>query len=127
MKKYELLEDDTITINGGNIKLYRIKACIQLKLRDKTVNKGDLGGYIQCEDNLSHDGNAWIYDNALVYGFAMIYHNAQVFGNAKVFGNVVVYDNAKVFGRSQVYDSEVYGNMRVYGDTRIYGRVSKET
>ena len=126
MKKYEIIENDTITIDG-DIKLYRIKACRSFKTVDKTVNEGDLGGYIQCEDNLSHDGNAWIYDNALVYGFAMIYHNAQVFGNAKVFGNVVVYDNAKVFGRSQVYDSEVYGNMRVYGDTRIYGRVSKET
>ena len=96
MKKYELIEDDTITINGGNIKLYRIKACRSFKSGDKTVNEGDLGGYIQCEDNLSHDGNAWIFNNAKVYS------EAKVFDNAKVFGDARVHDNARVFGDASI-------------------------
>ena len=114
MKKYELLEDDTITINGGNIKLYRIKACIQLKLRDKTVNKGDLGGYIQCEDNLSHDGNAWIYDNAKVYSSAQVFGDASVYDEAKVYGKAQVHGNAKVFG-----NAEVYGRSHIHGDAKV--------
>lgn len=72
MKKYELLKDDTKEISGHT--LYRIKA-----LRDfGNVEKGDLGGYIESESNLSHFENAWVYDNA------------EVFGNARVYGDAVI-------------------------------------
>ena len=46
-KKYRLLKNDTITVDGKT--LYRIEA-----LRDfADVKKGDKGGYIESEDNLS--------------------------------------------------------------------------
>ena len=90
MKKYELLLNDSITINDGNIKLYRIRACKALSSGDKTVNVGDLGGYIQCEDNLCHNGNAWIFNNAKVYGDACVFGDAKVFGNAKLYGNASI-------------------------------------
>ena len=65
-EKYELT-DETITTQGRI--LHRIKA-----LRNfGNVSKGDVGGYIECEDNLSHEGNAWIDENAWVYGNAMVY------------------------------------------------------
>ena len=44
--------------------LHRIQA-----LRDfSNVKKGDLGGWIEKEDNLSHDGTAWVRGNACVSG-----------------------------------------------------------
>ena len=32
------------------------------------VKKGDLGGCLESENNLSHDGNCWIYPNSVVFG-----------------------------------------------------------
>jgi len=55
MNKYKLLEREA---NG----LCRIKA-----LRDfGDVKKGDIGGYVEKENNLSQLGNAWVYGNARV-------------------------------------------------------------
>lgn len=48
-KKYKLLENDTITVDGRT--LYRIEA-----LKDfADVRKGDKGGYVEGEKNLSHE------------------------------------------------------------------------
>ena len=98
MKKYELLED-TITISGG-VKLYRIKACKAFSSGDKTVNIGDLGGYVECEDNLSNEGNSWIYDEAKVYGDACVFGDASVYNNAVVFGDAWIHEYAKVYGNA---------------------------
>ena len=95
MKKYELVKDDQITY--GEAILYRIKAC-----RDFTcvngfeVQKGDLGGYIESEKNLSHEGNCWISDNAWVADNARVIGNARVTGNARVKDNAWVRDNVLV-------------------------------
>ena len=74
VKKYELT-DETVRINS--IILHRIKALTDFG----DVDAGDLGGWVESERNLSHDGNAWVYGNARVYG------NACVSGNARVGGN----------------------------------------
>jgi len=115
-KKYKLLKKDTIKV--GNTILYRIQS-----LKDfKGVRKGELGGYVEREDNLSHDGLCWVYDNARIYNNAWVYGNAQVYGNAEVYDNAEVYGNARVYGDAWVYNNtEVYGNARVYGNTEVYG------
>lgn len=84
-KKYELLTNDTIELGGG-VTLFRIKALISFG----NVEKGELGGYVEKEDNLCHSGNAWVTGNAKVYGNARVYSNADVSGNAKVTGNAKV-------------------------------------
>ncbi len=63
MKKYELTTD-TKTFLGR--KLFRIKALISFG----DVKAGDLGGYVEKESNLSHDGNACVCGNARVCGNA---------------------------------------------------------
>ena len=86
LKKYELTEQHPDT------GLWRIKA-----LRDfGNVAKGDIGGWIEGEKNLSHEGYAWVYGNAEVYGNARVYGDARVFGNARVSGDAEVYGNAWV-------------------------------
>ncbi|MEG9531940.1 hypothetical protein V6W72_11455, partial [Mannheimia sp. HC-2023] len=57
-KKYELLQDDTINHKGRT--LYRIKALISFGL----VVAGELGGYIEKENNLVQADNAWVSGNA---------------------------------------------------------------
>ena len=69
IKKYELLQDDTVTDFMGR-KLFRIRA---LKTIVGVVMAGALGGYVQSEENLAQvSGNAWVYGNAQVYGNARV-------------------------------------------------------
>lgn len=87
-----------------------------------SVGAGDIGGYIEKEDNLSQDGNAWVYGNAKVCGNAKVYGDAKVCGNAWVYENAEVYGNAEVCGNAKVCgNAEVYGNAWVYGDAKVCG------
>ena len=86
------------------------------------VKKGDIGGWIETEKNLSMYGNAWVSDDARVFG------NARVSGDALVFGNALVSDDARVFGNARVSgdarvsdDARVSGDAWVSGDARVFG------
>ena len=97
-KKYKLT-DETIEVEGKA--LYRIEA-----LKDFCeIKNGDKGGFIESEDNLSHEGNAWVYDNACVYGTSCVYDDARVCGNSRVYGTARVTDDACVCGTARVYDN----------------------
>ena len=112
--KYKLTANHKRVLNG--VVLYQIQA-----LRDfGTVLKGDLGGWIEKESNLSQDGNAWVSGNALVCGDAIVSGNALVYGDAIVYGNAMVYGYTWVYGNAMVYgDAKVYGNAWVYGNATI--------
>lgn len=114
-KKYELTEE-TLEIDGHV--LHRI---IVLRSFGK-VKEGELGGWIEKESNLSHEGDCWIYNDAVVYGDAKVCDDAKVYGNAIVCGYAIVYGNAKVCGEAKVYgNAEVYGEVIVYGESEICG------
>ena len=72
------------TING--ITLHQIQALKNFG----NVKKGDVGGWLETEDNLTHEGNAWVSDDAQVFGDAVVSGNAWVSGNAVVCGNAQV-------------------------------------
>lgn len=120
-KKYKLT-DKTINFNG--VTLYRIEA-----LKDfGEIKKGDKGGFIESENNLAHDGDAWVsddalvYDNARVYGNAHVYDHARVHGKCQVYGGASVYDGACVYGYTHVCGFAcVYGDALVFNDARVYG------
>lgn len=62
-KKY-ILTEETKEVRG--VTLHRIKT-----LRDfDGINAGTLGGWIEREENLSHEGDAFVWDNAEVWGDA---------------------------------------------------------
>ncbi|WP_139413093.1 hypothetical protein [Bartonella mastomydis] len=127
-KKYELT-DETIKVDDHI--LHRIRA-----LRNfGDIKTGDLGGWIEKEDNLSHEGNCWVGDNARVHGQAQIFGDAMVNGNAKVSGDAKVFNKAWVFGNAKIFDealvfeeAKVFGRANVYhkawlrGKTAIFGR-----
>lgn len=114
-KKYELVKNDYIK-HEGKI-LYRIRA-----LRDfSNVKAGDVGGYVQSEDNLSHKGDCWVYYNAKVFNNAKIHDNARIYGNAQIYGDAEVFGSARIYGNAEVYDNAyVYGNARIHGNAKIY-------
>jgi hypothetical protein len=121
--KYELLPGQSI--KAGARKLFRIRA-----LRDfGNVRAGDTGGYIESERNLSHNGNAWVYDDARVFGNAWVYDDARVFGNAWVYDDARVSGNAWVSGNALVSGDAwvsvrawVSGNAQVSGDAWVSDR-----
>ena len=121
-KKYELLKDDSMInrffTDGENTILYRIKA-----LRDfGNVKAGDLGGYIQSEDNLSHEGTCWVYDEAKVWDHAIIRDRTRVHDEAYVYGNAKVYDDAYICNNARIYDEvELHGCIKVCDAVRICG------
>ena len=116
MKKYELLVDDTITFFG--VQLFRIKALISFS----GIEKGELGGYVASEKNLSQSGNAWVYGDARVYGNAWVYGDARVSGNAWVYGDAEVYGNAWVSGNA---DYIVFKNTWSSGRYFTYTKSNK--
>ena len=114
MEQKYILTEETKLVNGHT--LHRIKAVRNFN----DVKSGDLGGFVETEHNLSHEDNAWVYDNAkvyenaVVYGNACVYRNAMVYDNARVFGDAMVCDNARVFG-----DAMVSGNAKVCADAEV--------
>ena len=80
MKKYELTAE---FIEKWGKKLFRIKALISFG----NVEAGELGGYVEKEDNLAQDDNAWVHGNARVFGNARVCDDARVCGNARVYGD----------------------------------------
>lgn len=126
-KKYELTKE-SVTFRGRT--LYRIRA-----LRDfGDVKKGDLGGYLEKEENLSHNGTCWVYDDAMIWGNGLVSDHAQVSGNALVCGNAWIYasaqvsghakvfGNAQIFGGAQVSDyAQVFEHAWIYGSTKVSG------
>jgi hypothetical protein len=111
-KKYELLIGDCL--RAGDRTVYRIRA-----LRDfGDVRCGDLGGYVENESALAHDGDAWVQDVAQVYGpNGRVGGNARVKGEAWVLGRVegdaeicdlvVVEERAYVGGRTVLCGNEI--------------------
>ena len=65
-KKFELLPDDTIEVFG------RTHIRIKAKINFGTVGTGELGGYIEKEENLSENGTAWVSGDATVSGDAWV-------------------------------------------------------
>lgn len=95
-KKYKLTSEK---IEHLGKTLYRIEALIDFG----NVKKGDKGGFIERENNLSQNGDAWIY------GDAKIYDNAWIYGNARIYGNAKIYGNAEISGKIKIESGYFFG------------------
>ena len=130
-KKYELIKSKSIVTNDGVV-LYRIKA-----LKDFCdVKAGDIGGYVESEDNLSQEGNCWIFGDAIVKGKAKVLDNATAIGNAQVLDHAIIKDyatvsdsacikgsNVLISGKSHIYDAVIIDNSKITGECNIGGNV----
>ena len=61
-------------VNALGLKRIRAKIAIGI-----SVKAGDLGGWIENEDNVAPTGDAWVYGNAWVSGNAWVYGDAHIF------------------------------------------------
>ena len=84
-KKFKLT-DETIT-NDWGVTLSRIIA-----LKDfGNIEAGEKGGFVEKEENLSHENDCWVFDNAEVCGDAKVWGDAKATQMAKTFGNAFCY------------------------------------
>ena len=108
-KKFELT--DNFVINAFGIKMFQIKCTKSFKY----ANEGDLGGYVEKEDNLSQSGDAWVSGNAWVSGDAWVSGNAWVSGDARVYGDALVYGDAQVYGDARVENNHMHCGFDCFG------------
>ena len=125
-KKYELVKSESIVHNGRT--LYRIRALREFTIsRGVAIKVGDIGGFVESENNLSQEDICWIFDDAKVYenakvlDDAVIYKHAEIFGYAVIRKNAQVDDNAHICGAAEVFhNAKIYGNAVVTGKAQIY-------
>ncbi|WP_420637405.1 hypothetical protein [Candidatus Poriferisocius sp.] len=125
--KFCLVEDPV----GGGGGLRRVRA-----LRDITVlengqtvlvaQRGDLGGWVEGEENLSAGGSAWVAGDAKVFDDARVEGDALVTGRTKVFGGARVSNWAQVKDHAVVCSgAEVYEQAQVGGEAVVCGWVPR--
>jgi len=120
-KKYELTNE---TIDWRGHTLHRIRA-----LRDfGDVRAGDIGGWVESEDNLSHEGNCWIHDEAKAYEDSRVaedakaYEHAEIKGYAELSGHAQAAGHAELRGRAKAYEhAEIRGYAKAYDHARLFG------
>lgn len=103
--KYEIL-DEIIVFEGRVLK--QIKA-----LRDfGNVKKGDLGGYVEHNLNLSQEGNCWIDEKTVIC------ESGYVGGDVEIKGNVVVKGNSVIVNDFYQADRKLAKPLIIENDTK---------
>ena len=103
-------------VKGRN--LYRIEALRNIDYYN--VKRGDLGGWIESEDNLSQEGDCWVGDEACVYGKAQVKDNSYVYGKAQVYDEAILHDDSCVGDQACVCgDVELHNVIDVCGNAKL--------
>lgn len=113
--KYEILKDDAKKFDGlSHTEYYQsettyssadpIRTTYRIRaLRDfGDVKTGDLGGYVESEKNLSHEGNCWIYDEATACCDAVVKDDAVMRNEARAGQSAVISGDAEIFGDARI-------------------------
>ncbi len=95
-RKYIIMNDEPHFQPGVFPNARRIKACRAIP--EIGIYPGDVGGYIDGDHNLSHDGACWVFDSAVVAGNASVTHDSVVRGFSEVSGEVRVRGNVSIEG-----------------------------
>lgn len=103
----------------GNVKVYEIRALRDIERYN--VRRGDLGGYIESEYNLSQQGDCWIEKQCYVYNEGQVLDDAYVGNHSKVYDKAILRDQAQVLD-----GGEAYGNAKMFGESKIKGGVIRE-
>jgi len=83
--------------------------------RIRRVFDGVLGGWIEKEANLSHDGGCWVHDQASVYEDAQVHEDAMVTGNSSVSGDARIGGAATIHGKAVILGDAVLFEQATVG------------
>ena len=100
--------------------LHRIRA-----LRDigKDVKAGDLGGFVECKDNLSFQqgDDAWVYNNAIIAGQGCVDMGSVLRNRAIVCGSAYASHGSVLFGDARAEDDAYIRGATLFGSARVSG------
>lgn len=114
--KYKIIKEDSKII--GDHKLYRIQSLKNFK----SAREGDFGGYIESEENLSHEGDCWVYPAANVYEDGFVNENASVAGNVSIHGHSIVDGDSYLCAISGSH-IEIDGNAQIRSNSHLSGNI----
>jgi acetyltransferase-like isoleucine patch superfamily enzyme len=131
-KKYELTGTKIVS---GDRTFYQIRALRSFSNPNYgEVLEGEYGGFVEHEDNLSHEGNCWVScvsivsENARVSDSAIVQNEAQVYGNAEISGNAIISDGPRILDNAIVSGNAVvcgyvvvHSNAVIEGNTNLFG------
>lgn len=118
MKKYKITGVKHPRMNAWRIQAVR-------DLPSLGVKHGELGGFVESEQNLSHDGESWVGGDAVVRDRAVVKGSAVMRENSSAQGTAVLSDHARLFGRAHIGDHAwMGGRAMAFDDTRILGAAS---
>lgn len=123
MKKYEIIKDDYKELDFATV--YRIRALKDIKKYG--VKAGDLGGYIEDEENLSHKGKCWVDKDSIVFDDAYVSDDAIIINSiidgtndeVNIYGNSEII-NSRISDEVSVYNSIVKNVSDLYGDGHVF-------
>lgn len=102
------------------VTLYQIQALRDIP--EHNVLAGDIGGWIESENNLSQFGSAWVAENGAVFDGAVCMIDALVTGNARQYGFCVSRGKATLDGYAQQCGtSQISGNSYIGGSVTVTG------
>ena len=115
-QKYEI----TDIAHGEYPFLHRIRA-----LRDigDKVKAGDLGGFVECETNLSYEpgDDAWIFDDAIACEDAHVDKDSRLSGDVVVYGNALISQGSSLSGHARAEDCAYVRGASLCGHARASG------
>lgn len=125
-KKYKLVKEPA---KKG---LFRIVALRDIDRHE--IVKGQRGGLIQHEDNLSQNGDCWIGEDSVVIESAVVRDDAFV-GKSDICGDAIISGYAKIYScdirdyvfieDAEIVSSKIIGDSDIRGDTHISSCVIK--
>jgi len=108
-RKYEFT-GETLQVHGRTLQ------------RIRRISDGLIGGWIEKEDNLSHEGECFVYGDARISGDAQVSGNVRIYGNAQICGNAQISKDAWVSENAQISGNAwIFGNAQISGDAQISG------
>ena len=107
--------------------LHRVRALWGFR---SDVRPGDLGGYVQSEENLSQEDVCWIFDDAIACEGSFVDQQATLSGNAVARGSALISGVAMVRNNAVIDDHAIVmaGLIRDYahvaGNAEVIARAS---
>lgn len=115
-KKYEITSS---YIYVGLHKLYRIRATRDIQNPYMIIHKGEVGGYIESEDNLDPYDESWIDKDVHLCENSKVKDLAYLTGNITLFDNSIVCDKVTMFGYGEI---QLFGNSNIYQNARLQNK-----
>ena len=97
--------------------LHRIRALQDIGER---VKAGDLGGFVESENNLStEDDTSWIFDDAIACGNSYVDQDSRLFGHVVVCGNAYISEGSNLSGDARAEDDAYIRGSGLGGHARV--------